>query len=210
MTEPLNIRVLLVEDHVVVRRGIALILNSEEGMEVVAEAQDGRTALELFRRYRPDVTLMDLRLPGMSGVDAIKAIRAEFPRARIMVLTTFDGDEEIYKALKAGALAYLLKDTTCEELVRTIRKVSNGQKHITAEVGVKLAEHAGREQLTEREMEVLGELVQGKSNQEVASSLSICEGTVKFHVNHILSKMGVTDRTQAVVCALRRGLSTLN
>lgn len=205
-----GIRVLIVDDHPLVRRGLALMLKYEADMEVVAQAANGREALQLFREQRPDVTLMDLRMPDMGGVDTITAVRSEFPHARIIVLTTYDGEEDIYRGLRAGAQAYLLKDTPCDELLDTIRHVYAGHKRISREVGAKLAERTGFSELTERELDVLRLMVRGMSNQEIGADLSIAEGTVKFHVNHILNKMGVNDRTQAVIAALRRGLASLD
>jgi DNA-binding NarL/FixJ family response regulator len=210
MMIPRKIRVLIADDHPVVRTGLALMLNYESDMEVVAEASNGREAVALYGRHRPDVTLMDLRMPEMDGVEAITTIRRESPTARIILLTTYDGDEDIYRALRAGAPAYLLKDAPFSEILQAIRAVHAGQKHITVEVGAKLADRAGHPELTEREMDVLRLLVQGKSNLEIASDLCIAEGTVKFHINHILNKLGVDDRTQAVIAALKRGLASLD
>lgn len=204
-----TIRLLIAEDHPVVRRGVALMLKYEPDMEVVAEAGTGMEAVRLFRLHKPDVTLMDLRMPEMDGVEAITVIRSEFPTARIIVLTTWDGDEDIFRGLKAGAQAYLLKDTPCDDLLETVRLVHSGKKHITKEVGAKLAERTSFPELTEREMDVLRLMVKGMSNQEIGAALFIAEGTVKFHVNHILNKMNVNDRTQAVIAALKRGLATL-
>ncbi|HLJ55063.1 MAG TPA: response regulator transcription factor [Chthonomonadaceae bacterium] len=201
---------LIVDDHALVRTGLALMLQYEPGMEVVAEACNGREAVDLFQRHVPDVTLMDLRMPEMDGVEAITAIRSRYPVARIIVLTTYDGDEDIFRGLRAGAQAYLLKDTPCDDLLETVRLVHAGKKHITKEVGAKLAERTGFPELTEREMEVLGCMVKGMSNQEIGDVLFIAEGTVKFHVNHILNKLNVNDRTQAVIAALKRGLANLD
>lgn len=209
MTPP-KIRVLIADDHPVVRTGLALMLNYESDMEVVAEASNGQEAVALYGRHRPDVTLMDLRMPEMDGIEAITTIRRESPTARIILLTTYDGDEDIYRALRAGAPAYLLKDAPFSEVLQAIRAVHAGQKHITVEVGAKLADRAGHPELTEREMDVLRLLVQGKSNLEIAADLCIAEGTVKFHINHILNKLGVDDRTQAVIAALKRGLASLD
>jgi DNA-binding NarL/FixJ family response regulator len=204
------IRVLIADDHPVVRTGLALMLRYERDMEAVAEAGNGREAIEMFRAHRPDVTLMDYRMPEMDGVEAISAIRGEYPKARIILLTTYDGDEGIYRGLRAGARAYLLKDAPCEEILETIRAVHTGQKRITMAVGAKLAARAEFPDLTEREMEVLRLIVQGKSNLEIGAALFIAEGTVKFHVNHILNKLDVGDRTQAVIAALKRGLASLD
>jgi len=210
MSQENNIRVLIADDHPVMRTGLSLMLKYEPDMEAVAEASNGREALALFRLHRPDVTLMDLRMPDMDGAEATTTIRAEFPSARIILLTTYDGDEDIYRGLRAGARAYLLKDAPCEELLETIRVVHAGQKRITLEVGAKLAERMEGPELTEREREVLGLMAKGMSNQEIGAALFITEGTVKFHINHILTKLEVTDRTQAVIAALKRGLASLD
>jgi two-component system NarL family response regulator len=210
MSSEHKIRVLLADDHPVVRKGLALMMQYEPDMEVAAEACNGREALEMFRLHRPDVALLDLRMPEMDGVQVITAIRTEFPSARIILLTTFDGDEDIFRALRAGAQAYLLKDTPCEDLLETVRRVHAGKKLITPQVGEKLAERAGFTALTERELEVLRMMVQGKGNQEIGAALFIAEGTVKFHVAHILDKLGVNDRTHAVITALKRGLASLD
>ena len=210
MSPPTTIRVLVVDDHPVVRTGITLMLRYEPGMEPVGEAGNGREALDLYRKLKPDVTLMDLRMPEMDGVEATAAIRAEFPSARIILLTTYDGDEGIYNGLRAGARAYLLKDAPCEEILDAIRVVHSGRRRITLEVGSKLAERASFSELTERELDVLRLMVKGKSNIEIAAALFIAEGTVKFHVNHLLNKLNVSDRTQAVITALKRGLATLD
>ncbi|MBD3885008.1 response regulator transcription factor [Phormidium tenue FACHB-886] len=206
MTQSEPIRILLSDDHPPLRKGLALILESEDDMTIVAEAGNGREAVELFRQHQPDVALLDLRMPELGGVEAITAIRAEFPDAHLIILTTYDGDEDIYQGLRAGAMAYLLKDTGCDEIIETIRIVHTGQQRIPSAVGVKLLERMGTTDLSDREREVLQLLAIGKSNQEIAADLSITEGTVKFHVNNILSKLNVRDRTQAVVKALRRGL----
>ena len=206
MSNQNTIRILIVDDHPVVREGLAAMVNRQSDMLVAAEAGDGRKAVDLFREHSPDVTLMDLRLPVMSGVDAITAIRKESPSARIIVLTTYDGDEDIYRALQAGAQGYLLKDMFREELVEAIRAVHSGLRRIPTSVAAKLADRMGGSQLTARELEVLKLMARGKSNREVASELAITEGTVKGHVNNILSKLGVGDRTQAVTSALQRGI----
>lgn len=200
------IRVLVVEDHHVVRQGLVSLLQVIEGMEVVGEAADGAEAIARFRELQPDVTLMDLRLPRMSGVDAILRIRSESPQARFIVLTTYDGDEDIYRALKAGARAYLLKGMTTDELVAAIRTVHAGKSHIPPAIAEKLAERMGTEDLTVRELDVLEQIVQGKSNKEIGTELEISEATVKTHINSLLSKLGVTDRTQAATAAIRRGI----
>lgn len=210
MSQENRIRVLIADDHPVVCMGLALMLKYEPDMEAVGEARNGIEAVALFRQHKPDVTLMDLRMAGMDGVTAITTIRSEFPKARIVVLTTYDGDEDIHQGLRAGAKAYLLKDAPCEEILDTIRVVHAGQKRITREVGEKLAERMSGPELTEREREVLRLMATGKSNQEIGTALFITEGTVKFHVNHILNKLNVNDRTQAVIVALKRGIAVLN
>lgn len=205
-----SIRILLADDHAVVREGLAAMISRRADMQVVAEAADGAHAVELARQHQPDVILMDLRMPGMGGVEAIRHIRAERPEARIIVLTTYDGDEDIYRALQAGAKAYLLKDTPRDELLDAIRAVHAGQKRLPQEVAAKLAERVTSEPLTPRELDVLQLIVAGKSNKEIGAALNIAEGTVKIHVNGLLGKLGVSDRTQAVTEALRRGIVHLD
>ena len=200
------IRIMIADDHPVVREGFAAMIETEPGMTVVGQARTGEESLELFRRVRPDVTLMDLRMPGMGGIEAIRAIRREFPDSRVIVLTTYDGDEDIYRALEAGAQAYLLKDMICDELLAAIRAVHAGQRRIPAAVGTRLADRVTGMHLSEREQRVLELVATGKSNKEVAAALEITEATVKGHMTSILGKLGVTDRTQAVITALRRGL----
>ena len=204
------IRILVVEDHSVVRQGIISILSQEDDLTVIAEAKNGLEAVELHQEHQPDLTLMDLRMPRLEGVDAITKIRANSPDAHIIILTTYDTDEDIYRGLHAGARGYVLKDTTASELIHAIRTVHNGKRYIPPEVALKLAERIDGIDLTDRELEVLRLLTKGNSNQEIAGLLSISEGTVKFHVNNILSKLGVKDRTQAVITALKRGLSRLD
>jgi DNA-binding NarL/FixJ family response regulator len=201
-----TIRVLIVEDHNVVRQGLVALINMAEGIQVVGEAADGVEAIAQFRKHQPDVTLVDLRLPKLGGVDVIQRVRSETPHARFVVLTTYDGDEDIYRALKSGAKAYLLKGMTSEELIRTIRDVAAGRSHIPAAIAERLAERMGTEDLTPREADVLEQIVNGKSNKEIATELDISEATVKTHINSLLSKLGVTDRTQAATAAIRRGL----
>lgn len=201
-----NIRIMIVEDHHVVRQGFIALLRLVEGFEIVAEAPDGDRAIELFRRHKPDVTLMDLRLPTIGGVETITRIRAEFRDARIIVLTTFDGDEDIYRALQAGAKGYLLKGMNSDELIRAIRTVHGGKSRIPSEVAERLAERLSGPTLTERETDVLRLIVSGNSNKEIAGALFISEATVKTHVNSLLGKLGVTDRTQAATTALQRGI----
>jgi two-component system NarL family response regulator len=201
-----QIKLLIVEDHHIVRQGLVALLNTVPDMEVVAEASDGKIGVDLFREHQPDVTLMDLRLPSLGGAEAVAKIRAEFPGARIIVLTTFDGDEDIYRALQAGARGYLLKGMFGDELLDAIRAVHAGKTRIPAVVAERLASRMGGQELTARELEVLRLIVRGQSNKEIGGSLSISEATVKTHINSILSKMGVTDRTQAATSAIQRGI----
>lgn len=197
---------MVVEDHHIVRQGLIALLNTVPDMSVVAETADGREAIALFRQHQPDITLMDLRLPTISGVEAVTQIRQEFPAARIIVLTTFDGDEDIYRALQAGARAYLLKGMFGEELMEAIRAVYAGKSRIPPAVAERLAERMGGPALTARELEVLQLIVAGNSNKEIGAQLRISEATVKTHINSILSKLGVTDRTQAATTAIQRGI----
>jgi two-component system NarL family response regulator len=201
-----KIRVLVVEDHNVVRQGLVALLNVAEGLEVVGEAADGAEAIAQYRKHKPDITLVDLRLPRMSGVDVIQRVRMESPQARFIVLTTYDGDEDIYRALKAGAKAYLLKGMTSEELISTIRVVHEGKSHIPPAIAQRLAERMSAEELTPREFDVLEQIVYGKSNKEIAAELDVSEATVKTHINSLLGKLGVTDRTQAATAAIQRGI----
>jgi two-component system NarL family response regulator len=207
-TAPL-IRILIADDHPVVREGLAAMITRQTDMTVVAEATHGQEAVERFHHQQPDVVLMDLRMPEMDGMEALVAIREQTPEARIIVLTTYDTDEDIYRALRAGARAYLLKDTPREALIETIRAVHAGHMRVPAEVAAKLAERVSSEALTGRELDVLHLIVAGKSNREIATQLFISEGTVKTHVNHLLMKLGVSDRTQAATTALKRGLVSL-
>jgi DNA-binding NarL/FixJ family response regulator len=202
-----SIRVLVVEDHHVVRQGLVALLNVEDGLEVVAEAADGVEAIAQFRKHQPNITLIDLRLPRLTGVEVIERIRMETPHARFIVLTTYDGDEDIYRALQAGARAYLLKGMTSGELIATIRMVHAGKSHIPPAIAEKLAERMGTEELTPREFDVLEQIVHGMSNKEIATEIS--EATVKTHINSLLSKLNVTDRTQAATAAIQRGIVTL-
>ena len=204
-----RIRVLVVEDHNVVRQGLVALLKVIDGLEVVGEAADGVDAITQFRKHQPDITLIDLRLPRMSGVDAIERIRMETPQARFIVLTTYDGDEDIYRALKAGARAYLLKGMTSEDLISTIRTVHAGKSHIPPVIAERLAERMGAQDLTPRELDVLEQIVRGKSNREIAAELEVSEATVKTHINSLLGKLGVTDRTQAATAAIQRGIVPL-
>ncbi|KAI9132079.1 response regulator transcription factor [Acaryochloris sp. CCMEE 5410] len=204
------IRILVVEDHPVVRHGIIAILSQAEDMEVIAEAENGLEAIDQYQTHQPDITLMDLRMPHLEGVEAIARIRAKTPNAQIIILTTYDTDEDIYRGLQAGARGYILKDTTATELIQAIRTVHSGKRYIPSEVALKLADRIDDSDLTERELEVLQLLSRGNSNQEIAAALIISEGTVKFHINNILSKLGVKDRTQAVIMALKKGLARLD
>jgi len=201
-----SIRILIADDHPIVRDGLNAVINDQPDMEVVAEAANGKDAVELAQQHRPDVMLIDLRMPQMNGVEAVNTIRAEWPQARIIILTTYDGDEDIYRALQAGAQAYLLKGMPRTELLDTIRAIHAGHKRIPPEVAAKLADRILASELTERELDVLRLIVDGCSNREIGANLSITEGTVKAHINSILSKLGVSDRTQAVTEAMRRGI----
>jgi len=204
--EPRRIRVLAADDHPLVRAGLAAVIGSEPDMEFVGEAASGREAVELYRAHRPDVMLMDLRMPGMDGLSATRAILAEFPAARIVVLTTYDGDADIHRALEAGARGYLLKDMLRTEVLHTIRTVHRGTKVIPREVAARLAEHLPRVELTAREVEVLALVAKGLSNKEVARVLGRTEETVRVHLKHVFEKLGVEDRTEAVTTALQRGI----
>jgi two-component system NarL family response regulator len=197
---------MVIDDQAVVRQGFVALINTVPDMSVVAEGTNGQQAIELYRQHKPDVTLIDLRMPVLGGVAAITAIRQEFPDARLIVLTTFDGDEDIYRSLQAGAQGYLLKDMFFEELEDAIRKVNAGARRIPTLVAERLAERMISSDLTSRELQVLEEIVRGKSNKEIASTLQISEATVKSHINNILGKLGVTDRTQAATTALQRGI----
>lgn len=203
------IRVLSVDDHPLLRRGIAALIGIQTDMEVVAEACNGREALEQFRRHRPDITLMDLQMPQMTGIDAIGAIRAEFPEARIIMLTTHAGDVQVSRALKAGARAYLLKGSLRNELLETIRAVHAGQKRVSSEVAAELAEHSTDDALTPREVNVLRLAAKGNANKEIGAQLSLTEETVKSHMRNILAKLEAKDRTHAVAIGAKRGIIDL-
>ena len=203
------IRVLTVDDHPLVREGIASVINSQPDMQVVAQASDGREAISYFCEHKPDVTLMDLRLPDMSGIDAMIAIRGQFPEARVIMLTTFDCDAEIHRALAAGARSYILKSIPPREMAETIRQVHAGKKCLPAEVATRLAEHLSDEPLSERETEVLQRVMLGNRNRDIAQRLFISVETVKSHMKHIMEKLGASDRTQAFTIAVRRGMIQL-
>jgi DNA-binding NarL/FixJ family response regulator len=203
------IRILTVDDHQLLREGIAAVLEGQPDMALIGQANNGREAIESFRQLRPDVTLMDLRMPDINGIEAITAIRAEFPNARIVVLTTYAGDVQAAAALKAGASGYLLKNLVRKELLETIRVVHAGKRRIPPEVATEIAEHVADDSLTERELEVLRRVAAGKSNKVIAAELDISEGTVKTHMKSILPKLDARDRTHAVMIALKRGIFDL-
>jgi len=203
------IRILTADDHALLRQGIAALVNAECDMKLIAEASNGQDAIEKFRLHRPDVTLMDLQMPALNGIEAIIGIRSEFPNARIIVLTTYTGDVQVLRALKAGARGYILKGHVHRELLDTIRAVHAGQKRIPPEVAAELADHATEDDLTSREIDVLRRIAAGNANKEIAAQLSIAEETVKSHVTKILAKLGANDRTHAVTIGLKRGIIEL-
>jgi len=209
MSDQIRIRVLSVDDHPLLREGIAAIINSQPDMVLVAAASSGAEGIQEFRTHQPDVTLMDLRLPDMSGIDTMIAIRAEFSDARIIMLTTFEGDVEVQRALEAGARGYMLKSMPHKDLVEVIRQVHAGKKRVPAELAARLAEHLSDDALTEREVDVLRHVAGGNRNRDIAEQLFISEETVKVHVKHIMEKLGASDRTQAVAIAVRRGIIQL-
>jgi DNA-binding NarL/FixJ family response regulator len=207
--QDVRIRILTVDDHPLLREGIATIINNQPDMVLAAGASTGREGIQRFHEHRPDVTLMDLRLPDLSGIDAVIAIRSEFPEARIIMLSTFNGDVDIQRALKAGAYGYLLKSTPRKDLIETIRRVHSGKKSIPPEVAANLAEHLNGGDLTDREVDVLRQIAGGGRNKDIADRLCISEETVKVHVRHIMEKLGASDRTEAMAIAVRRGIIRL-
>jgi DNA-binding NarL/FixJ family response regulator len=209
MNTPARIRVFSVDDHPLLREGITALVNNQPDMVIAGEASTGGEALQLYKQLQPDVTLLDLRLPDMSGIDTLIALRSEFPGARVIMLTTFEGDVEIHRALQAGARGYLLKNMPPSELLDVIRQVHAGKKRIPAAIASQLAEHMSSETLTEREVEVLREVAGGNKNRDIANKLFISEETVKVHLKHIMEKLGASDRTQAVTIGVRRGIIQL-
>jgi len=205
-----KLKIMIVDDHYLVRVGLTSIIGLEHDMMVCGEAASGEQAVTMYAARRPDVTLMDVRLPGMSGIAATEAIRADFPDAKIIVVSTYINDEEVYAALKVGAMAYLVKSVAREELIQAIRKAAAGRRHVPADLAARLADRMSRASLSGRELDVLRLLVGGKRNREIASALDITEGTVKLHVSSILGKLGAVDRTEAVTVALQRGLIQLD
>ena len=204
------IRILTVDDHPLLRRGIAALVNAEPDLKLVAEASNGQEAIAAFRSHRPDITLMDLQMPGVDGIEAIDRIRSEFPEARIVVLTTYSGDAQVLRALRAGARGYILKGHVHKELLETIRVVHAGQKRIPPDIAAELGEHAADDELTQREIDVLRLIAAGNGNKKIADRLSIGEATVKSHVTNILSKLGANDRGHAVTIGLKRGIIELD
>ena len=206
MNQNERIGVMIVEDHFVVRVGLAAIINSQPDMFTAAEASNGRQALELFDRHRPDVTLLDLRLPGMGGLEVLAAVTGKYPKAKVIVLSTYGGDEDIFRAFQAGARAYFLKDVKGQDLINAIRAVRAGQRPLPPEIAARLAERIPRSELSPRELEILKLISRGGSNREIANSLNISEGTVRVHASNIFAKLGCSDRAQAVTEAFKRGI----
>jgi DNA-binding NarL/FixJ family response regulator len=206
MTDPPSVRVLIAEDHLIARVGLTTIINAQPGMSVVAEATNGLRAVELHRQFRPDITLMDIRMPVMDGIEAIAKIRSEFPSARIIALSTYGGDQDVRRALEAGAQAYMTKEVLHDELLKAIRAVLAGRTYLPADLAAAVASQLSGNDLTARELEVLSLIVRGLSNRQIAGELAIAEYTVKNHVKNILGKLGVEDRTQAATTALQRGI----
>ena len=209
MKQPKGIRVLCVDDHPIVREGIAAMIASQDDIVTVGEASNGMAAIEQYRQLKPDVVVMDLRMPGMGGVEATTQIKRQFPSARIIVLTTYEGDEDIHRALEAGAQGYILKDSVRRELLNTIREVYAGHRHISPAMAARLAEHTPRVALSPRELEVLQSIAKGLRNKEIGAKLDIAEDTVKVHIKNIFGKLEVIDRTEAVVAASQRGFIQL-
>jgi two-component system, NarL family, response regulator len=206
---PKTIRLLVADDHPIVRQGLVAILNDQPDMNVVAEVNNGQQAIDQFRIHQPDVAILDLKMPEVGGVEAIDTIRAEFPTAAIIMFSIYETDEDVYRGLRAGAKAYLLKDTPCQEILEVIRTVSGGQRYIPEVIGTKLAARMERPNLSDREHQVLVLMAQGKKNKDIASELNISDNTVKFHVTNVTLKLGASDRTRAVVNALQQGIIKL-
>jgi two-component system, NarL family, response regulator len=205
-----KIRILIIDDHPLIREGLGALISTQNNLMVVGEGSDGKDALGLYRKHRPDIVLMDLAMPGLGGVEATTAIRKEFPNAKILVLTIRTGDEDIHRALQAGAKGYLLKECSSTQLFEAILAIHNGRRYIPASVAIQLAERPPASDLTDRELQILSSLASGKSNKEIADDLEISEPTVKGHVSNILEKLGASDRTEAVITALKRGIIHLN